>query len=530
MKNELEDCYNGMGTHGQSCMTAKSPPFLPKRLIDVRNDTVRLVDQRLIKGLTSEVPQYAALSYCWGDSPNGKKPAYSSTTENEKARNTGFDEHTLPGVLKDAMAITRGLSLPYLWIDAICILQDSQEDWLDQSAELDKIYSSAWVTITSLTPTCHLGFLRPQQPRLRMSFRSRLNPRVWGGFTLSFSNCAPVGSTWESFNAGIPASRWFSRGWTYQEQFLSSRMLLLGCGFRGISCPGKVSMMHQPDHAESLDSIQRSLAQNSALHDFGREWLTVVQHYVNRKLTYPNDALPAVAGAASLFSQHMNSDYLAGIWKTDVLRGVIWKNRWPVMSQPPNLDSLLGSLQQAENYVAPTWSWAGHQLIDFPLCWMESHVAECEATGSTTFHSRYKFGYVTDGHLTITGHVFNCEPPTNSPTRNRRYETKQEVRIGEYSRLRCWLDFCAMGDILEGEFTLILVASGRHRAPNLMAFSDDSGSDEGEPRREHVFGLVLHRKNTSIDFFRVGMFESREDGGETLAWFHKQDKKTIRIV
>ena len=66
---------------------------------------------------------YAALSYCWGSNPANMYKTGTATLEARKER-IWFAE--LPRTLQDAFRICRRLCIPALWIDALCIVQDSR--------------------------------------------------------------------------------------------------------------------------------------------------------------------------------------------------------------------------------------------------------------------------------------------------------------------------------------------------------------------------------------------------------------------
>lgn len=148
MKSELNNCHRGVDDHTATCAAPESLQFIPTRLIDVRNTDLRLVGKAEL--VQQGQPKYAALSYCWG-TKSELCCDYSTTAKNEQLRKSGLGLNPLPPVLQDAVMMARALSLPYLWVDAICILQDQADDWQRESAELDRIYGSAFVTIASLT-------------------------------------------------------------------------------------------------------------------------------------------------------------------------------------------------------------------------------------------------------------------------------------------------------------------------------------------------------------------------------------------
>ncbi|PVH74898.1 hypothetical protein DL98DRAFT_658467 [Cadophora sp. DSE1049] len=84
----------------------------------------------------------------------------------------------LPKTLRDAIEVTKSLSFPFIWIDALCIIQDSRPDWEYELETMVKIYSCAFVTIAAgWADTCQGGFLQPPRslshPRIRSILPSK---------------------------------------------------------------------------------------------------------------------------------------------------------------------------------------------------------------------------------------------------------------------------------------------------------------------------------------------------------------------
>lgn len=100
---------------------------------------------------------YAALSYCWGRG----MPADSKTkTQNIDKRGQRLEFLALPQTLKDAFTVSRGLTIQYLWIDALCIFQDSEKDWNLEPSKMTDVYARSLVTIAAhLSLDCIDGFL-----------------------------------------------------------------------------------------------------------------------------------------------------------------------------------------------------------------------------------------------------------------------------------------------------------------------------------------------------------------------------------
>ena len=57
---------------------------------------------------------------------------------------------TLPRTIPDSITVTRALGYSYLWVDSLCIIQDSTEDWAAESVKMGGIYRRAVLTIAAL--------------------------------------------------------------------------------------------------------------------------------------------------------------------------------------------------------------------------------------------------------------------------------------------------------------------------------------------------------------------------------------------
>jgi hypothetical protein len=102
--------------------------------------------------LTSEldtVADYLTLSYCWG----GASPLVL-TTENSKTLMKRIEINQLPKTVGDAITVIIGLKYQYLWVDSLCILQDSEDDWKDESAKMGHIYSNCLHDLRQLCRDC----------------------------------------------------------------------------------------------------------------------------------------------------------------------------------------------------------------------------------------------------------------------------------------------------------------------------------------------------------------------------------------
>ena len=103
----------------------EEPRLLPTRLIDIKpdglEDDVVLVESA---SLPSMAP-YIALSYCWG----GIRPECTTTPDSLSANKRCIPWLKLPKTFQDAITVARQMSIRYMWIDSICIIQGDDDDW-----------------------------------------------------------------------------------------------------------------------------------------------------------------------------------------------------------------------------------------------------------------------------------------------------------------------------------------------------------------------------------------------------------------
>jgi hypothetical protein len=55
----------------------------------------------------------------------------------------------IPKTYLEAMHITQSLSVEYIWIDSLCIFQDSKEDWTLEAAAMASIYTNSYCTVAA---------------------------------------------------------------------------------------------------------------------------------------------------------------------------------------------------------------------------------------------------------------------------------------------------------------------------------------------------------------------------------------------
>jgi Heterokaryon incompatibility protein (HET) len=160
----------------------------------------------------SSAEEYFALSYVWGGTTLLR--ATSATVDHLREPGSLRRYRDLPQVVRDAMTVVRRLRYRYLWVDSLCIIQDSPDKHA-HIASMDIIYAQATVTIVALDGT---NASKPlpgvnELSRLPIVNYQRIGDR-------NFVSEPPY--TLDSHLSGSPYQ---SRGWTLQEWAIPSRLL-----------------------------------------------------------------------------------------------------------------------------------------------------------------------------------------------------------------------------------------------------------------------------------------------------------------
>lgn len=121
------------------CKAIKQIEHAPTRLIDVGSETIapRLIEShRDCKNILRFRTAGATTCRC---EPHA----------NYHEHTTAISWEAMPTTFRDAIEVTRALGCEYLWIDCLCIIQDSEEDWSRECTFMGEVYAGALVTISS---------------------------------------------------------------------------------------------------------------------------------------------------------------------------------------------------------------------------------------------------------------------------------------------------------------------------------------------------------------------------------------------
>lgn len=109
---------------------------MPTRLLQLDQDNPRYVRVHLTEGQHVE---YACLSYCWGEGAQFK--AQTRNIRDLTTRRISLSD--LPATVSDAVKLCRFFGITFLWVNALCIIQDDQEDWEREAAIMLGIFGGS---------------------------------------------------------------------------------------------------------------------------------------------------------------------------------------------------------------------------------------------------------------------------------------------------------------------------------------------------------------------------------------------------
>lgn len=353
--------------HGSECsehgwaIAMQKPGFL--RAIDVEDFCIK------------EVPdpakcRYVALSYVWGGASTVKLVQDNMINLMSKDGLRRY-MHELPQTIIDAIEVVRRLGVRYLWTDALCILQDSPQEAAEQISCMDRVYGSALATIVAAQGSNADAGLegirnldvpevaqRPERPRQVHQSAAEVKTDV--------AFIAPLMTT----TYGLEASPWNSRAWTFQERFLSRRLIIFTQGqmiwqCRKMACREDMTVAdsdvpYTPLQWLSLKprymgvgtgrtwvdgSIERTrhgatrLVRSATFAEYAK----MIEQYTHRYMSYQQDILNAFAGISHIFSLAFKCGMRFGLPEALLDISLLWR--------PTE------QLKRRRGF--PSWSWSG---------------------------------------------------------------------------------------------------------------------------------------------------------------------------
>ncbi|EIW52284.1 HET-domain-containing protein [Trametes versicolor FP-101664 SS1] len=423
-RQQVDECVH----RHECCAIVASPgPRFPSRLVDCSNPArPRLVST------TQQHGEYVALSYVWGGDQ-----VHKTTTSNLSMYEQGIAPSLLPATIRDAIYVTHTLRFWWLWIDSLCIVQDSDEDKRHEIGRMHHIYRYAHLTIMAASANgAEEGFLQ-QRPRrlidLALPFICPPHSRAPDDVLLARPQVGQV-----YLASTHTANRWYSddlgsmstRAWCLQEYLMSPRALIFTSETLQFRCRATKEarrnignslrrMLDDPRLPDTLFLHDPPVAEPSSAEwkAVRVAWMEVVKEYSRRIATVESDKLLACAAVAEQFHYVLGCEYLAGVWRSDtLLTDLLWG------ADKLGAEAVGHQHSRPTAYRAPSWSWAAIEgviyvraagpfpfTLDLELEDTRSvslaKIIECRVTLED---ASLPFGRVTDGALVLSGALIPC--------------------------------------------------------------------------------------------------------------------------
>jgi hypothetical protein len=387
--------------------------FLPTRLIDVSGALPRLVENTEI----GRQEKYLALSHCWG----GIK-ILRLLKGNFNDMKAGIQVEKLSQTFQDALSIIRNLGYRYIWIDSLCVIQDSEDDWRVEAKKMSEVYGNADATIAAIGADGNAGCFRRRNPLLRRpgKLTESSGTAIYGyGFLKAGEHNLLEDAPGIPGLSNLPLLR---RAWVVQERLISDRVIYYG--YEGLmwECALCTVSEFRPQifpvpvlkyAEEPLKFILRRILKMESNSDrsvknlFLEVWLRVMETYTRSALTFPTDRVAALAGIAGMIKSSTGMDYLAGLWVDLFPEALMW---WPGTPQP--------------QLPLPSWSWLSWNVpIIGPSLRQEENISDLTTTylarsrpGSITKPANSVLGEVDKGELKVTGFIRKVYYPVDDDT------------------------------------------------------------------------------------------------------------------
>lgn len=368
----------------QSCQTQHKlcssqgifPQGYPRRLLRLSSTNTRpRVNLHEVPDPASDL-RYLTLSHCWGTSLPLKL-----TRDMYDAFIKDIPIEDLPFPFKNAIDITQRLGYEYLWIDALCIVQDDPLDWENEAPRMGTIYGNSVCTIAALSSKgSNGGCYASRMPLAHLP--CRITTKSGSLSSLHSAMSEVIKRHMQPINVGVAVSPpLHRRAWVVQERALSARTIYFSqvgiyweCCCAALFETDGEDMPESPNDMDLKYGMGQILRQSIPANAAGKEitsdiisqiststlgatfqvlganwhsqWWQMIERYTRCGITRQSDRWPAVSGMGEVLKFVADSQIIAGLWQSRTLKELLWSCTDTDALQPVRFDKK-----------TPTWSW-----------------------------------------------------------------------------------------------------------------------------------------------------------------------------
>ncbi|ROV87505.1 hypothetical protein VPNG_10389 [Cytospora leucostoma] len=378
---------------------------------------VRLVDTRSARHRNNSY--YVTLSHRWGDNKGMQQVMLKQKNLEDLTR--GLKLKNLPEHFRNAIEFAATLhNVQYIWIDSLCIIQDSTEDWLIESSLMHQVYSQSYLNISATAAEQSRQWLylrrksripreaeadlnikglpgsRSEKDRVeeRRRYEAGMQPRLERDAHKYIRRCMVIdASHFEDLVTQASVNR---RAWVLQERLLAPRVLYFCQGqiawecrehsaagvlpwglptfqrrqnddiFEEIPLKGLEPLLHgkalRENRLQGMPEPDPHLLENEELKIrlYALElWNRIGEMYSMTELSFSKDKLPALSGIANKMSETIRCGYVAGLWDWNLPSQLLWRVQ-PEFKRDSNSFVHHGKRPRQDGmrtYRTPSFSW-----------------------------------------------------------------------------------------------------------------------------------------------------------------------------
>ena len=339
-------------------------------------DTFKVIDveTRLVVPAPPDT-SYVALSYVWGRAKMYKALKKDFVPHKKRFRHGDspmvlhLDAIPLPQTIEDAMHVVKQIGARYLWVDALCITQDDDEELLKSLKQMHLVYGNALVTICAM------------QGEDADAGLTRLHPCTDSEFekTADIRGLCVVASDFYEFDK----MKWATRAWTYQESVYSVRCILFSAVRVFFSCSHGLHSEERPDGITITSGFDPTLPHHRVLPKYPTidtgtspstsfdEYAYHVESFSERQLSFQTDILKAFTAVMSDLTSSLGFQFCWGLPTQMFELSLCWV---------PQIEATWSGDLEVNCHIAPStfqlpvhqpregrddfpsWSWSGHKF------------------------------------------------------------------------------------------------------------------------------------------------------------------------
>jgi hypothetical protein len=342
-----------------TCQKNTHPSIYPTRLLQLGLSSFRIIST----GKETPTGPYAALSYCWGPDPT----FLQLTASNRETLEAGISYTQLPLAFQESIKLLQMLSIRYIWIDSLCIMQrghGSIEDWQQESAKMHEVYSNSILTLALSSSS------NPNNTSLRGYSSDAIPPFDMESDTVGKYTVMSI-KYFARALYGLPLG---CRAWGLQERLTSTRIVSFGLGELFWDCaqvpnacesfPSGLGATELREVLDMFDLADKSIPITTDYDTLTGVWWRLLQEYTQRELTYPEDKLVALSAVAKDMGERMNDVYIVGHFLKMLPESLNWtttvswpdETRWSRRAQ--RISGFAETSEDTSQLKTPSWSWA----------------------------------------------------------------------------------------------------------------------------------------------------------------------------